>query len=56
KKVEMLFAYLKRILGLGRLRLRGRCGANDEFLIATTAQDLRKLAKLFPMPQPPSPV
>jgi len=31
KKVEMLFAHLKRILGLGRLRLRGPCGANDEW-------------------------
>jgi len=25
----MLFAHLKRILGLGRLRLRRPCGAND---------------------------
>ncbi len=47
KKVEMLFAHLKRILGLGRLRLRGPCGAKDEFLLAATAQNLRKLAKLF---------
>jgi transposase len=53
KKVEMLFAHLKRILGLGRLRLRGPCGANDEFLLAATAQNLRKLAKLFPAPQHP---
>jgi hypothetical protein len=30
KKVEMFFAYLKRILGLGRLRLRGPCGVQDE--------------------------
>jgi transposase len=51
KKVEMLFAHLKRILGLGRLRLRGPCGANDEFLLATTAQNIRKLAKIFPAPQ-----
>ncbi len=51
KKVEMLFAHLKRILGLGRLRLRGPCGANDEFLLAATAQNLRKLAKIFPAPQ-----
>jgi hypothetical protein len=29
KKVEMLFAHLKRILRLGRLRLRGPCGAKD---------------------------
>ena len=40
KKVEMLFAHLKRILGLGGLRLRGPCGANDEFLLAATAQNL----------------
>jgi hypothetical protein len=47
KKVEMLFAHLKRILGLGRLRLRGPCGAKDEFHLAATAQNLRKLAKLI---------
>ncbi len=52
KKVEMLFAHLKRILRLARLRLRGPCGAQDEFLLAATAQNLRKLAKLIPMPQP----
>ncbi len=51
KKVEMLFAHLKRILGLNRLRLRGPCGANDEFLLAATAQNLRKLAKILPPPQ-----
>jgi transposase len=50
KKVEMLFAHLKRILKLDRLRLRGPCGARDEFLLAATAQNLRKLAKLIPMP------
>jgi hypothetical protein len=53
KKVEMLFAHLKRILGLGRLRLRGPYGANDEFLLAATAQNLRKLAKIFSAPQQP---
>ncbi|WP_156461668.1 transposase, partial [Aliiruegeria sabulilitoris] len=53
KKVEMLFAHLKRILGLRRLRLRGPNGANDEFLLAATAQNLRKLAKVFPAPQKP---
>src|SRR5271155_4627059 len=52
KKVEMLFAYLKRILRLGRLRLRGPSGAKDEFLLAATAQNLRKLAKLIPLPAP----
>lgn len=50
KKVEMLFAHLKRILKLGRLRLRGPKGARDEFLLAATAQNLRKLAKLRATP------
>jgi len=45
KKVEMLFAHLKRILKLDRLRLRGRAGAEDEFLLAATAQNLRRMAK-----------
>jgi hypothetical protein len=51
KKVEMLFAHLKRILRLDRLRLRGPCGVRDEFhLAAAIAQNLRKLAKLIPGP------
>ena len=50
KKVEMLFAHLKRILGSRRLGLRGPNGANNEFLLAATAQNLRKLAKTFPAP------
>lgn len=45
KKVEMLFAHLKRILKLDRLRLRGLTGAQDEFLLAATAQNLRRMAK-----------
>lgn len=49
KKVEMLFAHLKRILGLARLRLRGPFGAKDEFTLAAIAQNLRKLAKLRPL-------
>jgi transposase len=52
KKVEMLFAHLKRILKLDRLRLRGPCGARDEFHLAATAQNLRKLAKLIPAELP----
>jgi transposase len=50
KKVEILFAHLKRILKLGRLRLRGLSGARDEFLLAAVAQNLRRMAKwLFGM-------
>ena len=52
KKIEMLFAHLKRILKLDRLRLRGPNGARDEFHLAATAQNLRKLAKLIPVPAP----
>jgi transposase len=52
KRIEMLFAHLKRILKLGRLRLRGPRGAQDEFLLAATAQNLRKLAMLRPEPPP----
>ena len=44
----MLFAHLKRILKLDRLRLRGPNGAKDEFLLAATAQNLRRLAKIIP--------
>ena len=52
KKVEMLFAHLKRILKLDRLRLRGPCGARDEFHLAAAAQNLRKMAKLINHPSP----
>ncbi len=46
RKVEMLFAHLKRILGLNRLRLRGPKGAQNEFTLAAIAQNLRRMAKL----------
>jgi len=52
KRVEMLFAHLKRILRLGRLRLRGPCGAQFEFTLAAIAQNLRRLAKLLVRPPP----
>jgi hypothetical protein len=52
KRVEMLFAHLKRILRLGRLRLRGPCGAQFEFTLAAIAQNLRRLAKLVARPPP----
>jgi hypothetical protein len=52
KKVEMLFAHMKRILKLDRLRLRGLSGARDEVLLVATAQNLRKLAKYLERPPP----
>jgi hypothetical protein len=48
KKVEMLFAHLKRILKLDHLRLRGLSGAYDEFLLAATVQNLRRMAMWLP--------
>lgn len=53
RKVEMLFAHLKTNLGFRRLRLRGMSGARDECILAATAQNLRKLAKLIAFAQPP---
>jgi hypothetical protein len=40
----------KRILRLDRLGLRGPSGAQDEFLLAATVQNLRKMARLIPLP------
>ena len=55
KKIERLFGEVKHILGLTRLRLRGLTGARDEFLLAATVQNLKRLAKLTAIP-PPKPV
>ena len=55
RKVEMAFAHLKRNLGFRRLRLRGITGASDEFLLAATVQNLRKLARFLPHRPPISP-
>jgi len=54
KKVEVLFAHLKRILKLDRLRLRGLSGATDEFTMAAIAQNLRRMTKLLWLPPLPS--
>src|SRR5467141_958633 len=52
KRVEMLFAHLKRIFRLNRLRLRGPRGAQDEFTLAAIAQNLCKLVNLVARPPP----
>ena len=52
KRVEMLFARLKRILRLGRLRLRGPSGAQFKFTLGAIAQNLRRFAKLIARPPP----
>jgi hypothetical protein len=43
----MLFAHMKRILKVDRLRIRGISGARDEFLLTATAQNLRRMAKVL---------
>jgi hypothetical protein len=55
KKVEVLFAHLKRILGLRRFRLRGPCGIADEVHLAAAAQNLRRLAKKLIVAPTPAP-
>jgi len=46
KKVEMLFAHLKRILKLDKLRLRGFSGATDEFLLAADRSEFATNGKM----------
>jgi hypothetical protein len=47
KKVEMLFAHLKRIMRMARLRLEAVWCAR-QILLSATAQNLKRLAKLRP--------
>jgi hypothetical protein len=47
-----LFAHLKRIFRLSRLRLRGPRGAQDEFTLAAIAQNLCRLVNLVARPPP----
>jgi hypothetical protein len=43
----MAFAHLKRNLSFRRLRPRGITGAADEFLLAATVQNLKKLVRFL---------
>ena len=52
KKIETRFGDVKRNLGFTRLRWRGLTGARDEFLLAATVQNLRRLANLATIPPP----
>lgn len=45
KKVEILFADLKRVLKLRQLGLCGFSGAHNEFLLAATVQNLRRMTQ-----------
>ena len=51
KLIETSFGDLKRNLGLTRLRLRGLASASDEFLLAATVQNLKRLVRtIWPPP------
>ncbi len=52
----MLFAHLKCLLKIDRLRLQGPNGARNEFLLIATAQNLNKMAKLISPTAQPLPV
>ena len=55
KKIETLFGEAKNVLGLTRLRLHGLTGAHDEFLLAATVQNLKRLVARIAIP-PPKPI
>lgn len=55
KRIETLFGDIKYNMGLTRLRLRGLSGAKDEFHLAATVQNLKRLAKHAWKPPPPVP-
>ena len=53
KKVEALFAELKNQIGLRRLRLRRLKFAREQFFLAATAQNLKRLARFLSQPTKP---
>jgi hypothetical protein len=50
KKVEALFAELKCRLGLHRLRLRRLNFAQEQFFLAATAQNIKRLVRFLSGP------
>ncbi len=56
KKVEALFAELKNQIGLRRLRLRRLKFVREQFFLAATAQNIKRLVRfLSQVPRPPVP-
>ncbi|HET7442604.1 MAG TPA: IS1182 family transposase, partial [Terriglobales bacterium] len=51
KKVEALFAELKNQIGLRRLRLRRMKFVREQFFLAATAQNLRRLVRFLAQPK-----
>ena len=53
-RIETLFAELKQRIRLGRVRLRRLWNVSEQFLLAATAQNLKRLVRFFAQ-QPPLP-
>jgi len=53
KKVEALFAELKNQIGLRRLRLRRMKFVREQFFLAATAQNIKRLARFLSQPTRP---
>ena len=47
KKVEALFAELKNVIGLRRLRLRRMKFVREQFFLAAAAQNLKRLVRFL---------
>ena len=52
KKIETLFGEAKHILSMTRLRLRSLTGAQDEFLMTASVQNLKRLVRHTTRPPP----
>jgi transposase len=54
KKVEALFAELKNVIGLRRLRLRRMKFVREQFFLAAAAQNLKRLVRFLSQPTAPT--
>ena len=54
KKVEALFAELKNLIGLRRLRLRRMKFVREQFFLAAAAQNLKRLMRFLSQPTAPT--
>src|SRR5437867_9248791 len=54
KKVEALFAEMKNLIGLRRLRLRRRKFVREQFFLAAAAQNLKRLVRFLSQPTTPT--
>lgn len=55
-KIEALFSELRNQIRLRKLRLRGLRNAKEQFILAATAQNLKRLMKFLKQPEGPAPV